>query len=327
MTIDEPTVFDAQAAEETLRQACALVDPVLLREGAPGDARGLQPEDLCDARRTRRREQRALCRVTFRVRASRPSCSVTASMFGKLRHLEVPFKWKLGSLSMAGRPPADPREQARAGTLARHLRALREDRHWSRERLAKEAGIHTRTLVRLESEGAVQPSFFTVAALAEALEISLDELYTSTNMRPGLWSAGYEGRDIESFVSSLVATGIQTVADVRLTPISRKPGFSKTRLGEALQGSGIQYRHLRGLGNPKSNRAPFWEGRLAEGRAEFRRILRTDHAAQDLDALAELAQHSRVAVLCFEQDESRCHRQVVLKAIQKRISTSVTPLA
>lgn len=228
---------------------------------------------------------------------------------------------------MARRPAADHREQARAGSLAQRLRALREERNWTHERLAKEAGIHPRTLGRLESGGAVQPSFFTVAALAEALEQSLDELYATTKVEPGLWSCGYEGRDIESFVSSLVNTGIRTVADVRLNPISRKPGFSKTRLGQALSDAGIQYRHLRNLGNPKSNRAPFWEGRLSEGRAEFRRVLRAEEAAQELDQLAELAKHSRVAVLCFERDEARCHRQVVLSTIQKRCSIPVAPLA
>ncbi|MFD7340897.1 DUF488 family protein [Streptomyces violascens] len=228
---------------------------------------------------------------------------------------------------MAGRPPADRQEQVRAHTLASHLRNLREERHWTRERLAKEAGIHIRTLTRLESEGAVQPSFFTVAALADALGESLDALHTLTKMSPGLWSAGYEGRDIDSFVSSLVSTGIQTVADVRLTPISRKKGFSKTRLGEALNDAGIEYWHLRALGNPKDNRAPFWEGRLAEGRAEYRRLLKAHAATQDLHQLAELAQRSRVAVLCFEHDEERCHRQVVLQTLRKRHALPVLPLA
>ena len=57
------------------------------------------------------------------------------------------------------------------------MRALREVRGWSRERLAKEAGIAVGTLARLESEGAIQPGFFTGGAVAEALEGSLDELF------------------------------------------------------------------------------------------------------------------------------------------------------
>lgn len=226
---------------------------------------------------------------------------------------------------MAGHRSVPPHDHARA--LARRVRALREDRGWSRERLAKEAGIAVGTLGRLESEGAIQPGFFTVGAVAEALGVSLDDLFQAAQVTPGLWSAGYEGRDIDSFVAALVDSRVSVVADVRLTPISRKKGFSKTRLKEALAEAGIEYTHLRGLGNPKENREPFWDGRVEVGRARFRSLLRSDEAQADLDRLAEHAQASRVAVLCFEKDESRCHRQVVLETIRSRISVPLNPLA
>jgi len=226
---------------------------------------------------------------------------------------------------MAGPRSAPPHDHARA--LAQRVRALREDRGWTRERLAKEAGIAVGTLGRLESEGAIQPGFFTVA---EVLGVSLDDLFQTAQdppVAPGLWSAGYEGRDIDSFVTSLVASRISVVADVRLTPISRKKGFSKTRLGEALAEADIEYIHLRGLGNPKDNRAPFWEGRLDVGRARFRGVLRSEEAQTDLERLAEHARQSRVAVLCFEKDESRCHRQVVLETVREWAAVPVIPLA
>jgi len=226
---------------------------------------------------------------------------------------------------MASHHSARPHDHARA--LAERVRAMREGRGWSRERLAKEAGIAVGTLARLEREGAIQPGFFTVGAVAEALEISLDELFREAKVAPGLWSAGYEGRDIDSFVASLLDSRIDVVADVRLTPISRKKGFSKTRLGEALAEAGIEYTHLRGLGNPKDNRAPFWDGRLDVGRARFRGVLRSAEAQTDLERLAEHARQSRVAVLCFEKDESRCHRQVVLDTVRKRAAVPVIPLA
>ncbi|WP_328788090.1 DUF488 family protein, N3 subclade [Streptomyces sp. NBC_00273] len=222
---------------------------------------------------------------------------------------------------------ARARARALALALAQQLRTLREARGWSRERLAKEAGVQPRTLARVESGGAIQPGFFTIGALAAALEVSLDDLCRPTTPTHGLWSAGYEGRDIDSFVASLVESRIDVVADVRLTPISRKPGFSKTRLGQALAEAGIEYIHLRALGNPKDNRAPFWDGRLGVGRARFRSLLRSDEAQADLDRLTEQASLSRVAVLCFEQDESRCHRHVVLTAVRKRIEVPVVQLA
>ncbi|MFH9229010.1 DUF488 family protein [Streptomyces lydicus] len=227
---------------------------------------------------------------------------------------------------MAGRPAPSRQEKARARALAQRVRALREARGWTRERLSKEAGLHTRALVRLESEGAIQPGFFTVGALAAALEVSLDELFRASHLAPGLWSVGYEGRDIDSFVTALVGAEIDAVVDVRLTPISRKRGFSKTRLSEALSAVGIEYVHLRGLGNPKDNRAPFWEGRLAEGRARFRGILGSASAAGDLADLVERARASRVAVMCFEGDEQRCHRKVVLDEVRKEAQVAVTPL-
>ncbi|MEU9098975.1 DUF488 family protein [Streptomyces sp. NPDC048361] len=229
---------------------------------------------------------------------------------------------------MAGHRSAPPHDHARA--LAQRVRALRTDRGWTRERLAKEAGIAVGTVSRLESEGAIQPGFFTVGAVAEALTVSLDDLFRTARIptvTPGLWSAGYEGRDIESFVASLVDSRISVVADVRLTPISRKKGFSKTRLGGALAEVDIEYTHLRGLGNPKDNREPFWDGRVEVGRARFRGLLRSEEAQTDLGRLAEHARASRVAVLCFEKDESRCHRQVVLETVRSRIQVPVNPLA
>ncbi|WP_329471655.1 DUF488 family protein [Streptomyces sp. NBC_01723] len=229
---------------------------------------------------------------------------------------------------MAGHRSVPSHDRARA--LAQRVRALREDRGWTRERLAKEAGIAVGTLGRLESEGAIQPGFLTVGAVAEALAVSLDDLFRATQVAPvtpGLWSAGYEGRDIDSFVAALVDSRIGVVADVRLTPISRKKGFSKTRLGDALAEAGIEYTHLRGLGNPKDNREPFWDGRLEVGRARFRGLLQSEEAQSDLDRLAEHARQSRVAVLCFEKDESRCHRQVVLETVRKRAAVPVIPLA
>ncbi|MGP4115227.1 DUF488 family protein, N3 subclade [Streptomyces sp. 4N509B] len=224
---------------------------------------------------------------------------------------------------MAGRSTSH--SQVRA--LARRVRGLREARGWTREQLAEEAGIALRTLERLESEGSIQPAFLTVGAVAEALGVPLDDLFRETRVAPGLWSAGYEGRDIDAFVTSLLDSRIDVVADVRLTPISRKKGFSKTRLGQALAEAGIAYTHLRGLGNPKDNRAPFWDGRLDVGLARFRGVLRSEEARSDLDRLTEHARQSRVAVLCFEKDEDRCHRQVVLEMVRKRATVPVHPLA
>lgn len=144
---------------------------------------------------------------------------------------------------------------------------------------------------------------------------------------PALLSVGYEGSSIDAFVEKLQAAQVTVLVDVRFTPLSRKAGFSKTRLREALEAAGITYRHARALGNPKSNREPFWSGDVAQGRETFRAMLATDDAGLELGQLAELLQAERVAVMCFEADHDRCHRHVVVAETLNRIQVPVAHLS
>jgi transcriptional regulator with XRE-family HTH domain len=200
---------------------------------------------------------------------------------------------------------------ARLGWAVRRTRLARD---LSLANLATQCGTSAGTLARVE-KGLANPRFLLLTALADALEISVDDLIDVQATDAGLVSVGYEGRSIEGFIDELRGSAVATVADVRLTPLSRKPGFSKTRLCEALQDAGIGYQHLRPLGNPKDNRPHFWEGRVEEGRRAFREHIRQPDAVSALAELAERAEHERVAVLCFERDEHRCHRKVVLDKV------------
>lgn len=112
--------------------------------------------------------------------------------------------------------------------------------------------------------------------------------------------------------------------DVRLTPISRKPGFSKTALSRALSEVGIDYEHRPELGNPKPNRAGFTGGdaELRRAREIFADSLRRPAAVEAIEGLVVRSQHERVAVLCFEADQTRCHRDVVLAEIAERAVTA-----
>lgn len=137
----------------------------------------------------------------------------------------------------------------------------------------------------------------------------------------GLVSIGYEGRSVGELIATLVEQGVTTLADVRLTPISRKPGLSKKRLAQALEAAGIDYLHFPMLGNPKNNREPFQKGRVDDGRAHFLRLLESPGRAESLEELLDKARHSRVALLCYERDHDRCHRQVVTEELARRDPT------
>ena len=137
----------------------------------------------------------------------------------------------------------------------------------------------------------------------------------------GVLGVGYEGRDISAFVADLVDHGVTCVVDVRLTPISRKRGFSKTALRDALDVAGIRYEHLKALGNPKDNRPGFGgsDHELRDAKARYAQLLDAPEAQAALDEVSAYAVNERIAVLCFEADQHRCHRDVVLSEIFRRV--------
>ncbi|WP_370881692.1 DUF488 domain-containing protein [Catenuloplanes nepalensis] len=111
-----------------------------------------------------------------------------------------------------------------------------------------------------------------------------------------------------------------------LTPRCRRPVPSgRSALNNPLCPGGyclialasIPDEHCRELGNPKANRAGFGstEEEVCAARAVYAGLLCGDTAAHALDELALVATRDLVALLCFESDQSRCHRGVLLRNV------------
>jgi uncharacterized protein (DUF488 family) len=128
----------------------------------------------------------------------------------------------------------------------------------------------------------------------------------------GVYTIGYEDLRIEQFINKMRENEIDTVVDVRLTPSSRRAGFSKSCLAKALAAVGIGYVHERDLGNPADNRDAFRKGPLEEGRQRMR-VRLENGSGEALQRLVERAKGERVAVLCVEVSDARCHRQVIVE--------------
>lgn len=60
--------------------------------------------------------------------------------------------------------------------LAQNIRKLRLKKGLSQEKLARLADIANATLVKIESGAAKEPTITTVAKIASALNVSIDEL-------------------------------------------------------------------------------------------------------------------------------------------------------
>jgi uncharacterized protein (DUF488 family) len=126
---------------------------------------------------------------------------------------------------------------------------------------------------------------------------------------------GYEGLTQVDLIRDLTASGITVLVDVRLTPISRKRGLSKTALAVALADAGIRYEHLRGLGNPKWNRAGFAVSDPVS-RSIYAELLSHGDGQRDLVRLQGLCRAETVGLLCFEESESHCHRSIILDSLR-----------
>jgi uncharacterized protein (DUF488 family) len=133
-----------------------------------------------------------------------------------------------------------------------------------------------------------------------------------------LWTIGYERLLPPQLVAELEAAGLERVIDVRFRPQSRRPGMSKTRLGQLLGDHGIAYENRRELGTPADIRFLYHAGKIDEAAAAFRTHVE-QHASDALAQLeAELEQGPRTALLCLEADPATCHRRVLTELLQAR---------
>jgi uncharacterized protein (DUF488 family) len=125
-----------------------------------------------------------------------------------------------------------------------------------------------------------------------------------------LFTVGYEGRTQDELLDLLETAGVTTVVDLRLTPISRKPGLSKNRLSDGLRSAHIDYVHLPALGNPRDNREGFRKGEPGS-RARFKSRMSAPQARNAIEELWSRTATQRVALLCFERNAGYCHRGMV----------------
>jgi uncharacterized protein (DUF488 family) len=130
-----------------------------------------------------------------------------------------------------------------------------------------------------------------------------------------IFTIGYEGATMPEFIGALSTAGVKRVIDVRAVPNSRRPGFSKTPLRNALGEAGIDYVHLRALGTPAEGRAAARAGRHEDLRRIYAGQLELPEAIVQGAQMLELAAEMRSAILCYERDPAQCHRTLLLAAV------------
>jgi len=164
------------------------------------------------------------------------------------------------------------------------------------------------------------PFFATKSRIAEKL-LSTQEFekvneqkknYTSQK----LFTIGYEGISLETYLNKLIINDVKLLCDVRKNPLSMKYGFSKSRLKSACEAVGIEYLHIPQLGIISSKRQELNTQKdydiLFE---EYEKTTLKENEEYLFSINNYIDKYSRIALTCFEKEVCMCHRGIVLKNI------------
>lgn len=143
-------------------------------------------------------------------------------------------------------------------------------------------------------------------------------------MQKNVYTIGYEGSSIEDFIATLISQKISVLIDIRDRPLSRKKGFSKNALAEALQSQGIEYIHLKGLGDPKEGRDAARSGDMATFEKIFKKHMKSKEAQADLKKASKISMMKTACFLCFEREPKCCHRNIVVKQMTESTEQEIT---
>ncbi len=126
-----------------------------------------------------------------------------------------------------------------------------------------------------------------------------------------IYTLGYEGISLETYINKLIQNNIKLLCDVRKNPFSRKFGFSYKALNNILPKLGIEYVHIPQLGVESNKRQDL------NNKEDYKKLFdeykatlpnRDKALAQVLDLQKK---HKRIALTCFEKIHHECHRHCV----------------
>jgi uncharacterized protein (DUF488 family) len=140
--------------------------------------------------------------------------------------------------------------------------------------------------------------------------------------KTALYTIGYEGRALDELIAILSAERIERVIDIRELPLSRRRGFSKTPLGEALRAAGIEYMHMRQAGNPyRREKDSIPRDKLL---AKYERHIAK--ATPVVDDVVAAVRGTRAALLCYEHDPAECHRSLLAPRVAAKLRAKIRDL-
>ena len=128
--------------------------------------------------------------------------------------------------------------------------------------------------------------------------------------RRTIWTIGHSNHPLEVFLDLLARHGIDAVVDVRSSPYSRYVShFNREAIHAALVERAIQYVFLGDLLGGRTDDRRFYDD---EGRVLYGEVAQSPGFRQGIERLLGIAQQTRTAILCGEEDPTDCHRRLLV---------------
>ena len=127
--------------------------------------------------------------------------------------------------------------------------------------------------------------------------------------KPTIFTIGHSNHPIDTFIDMLKVAEIDSVADVRSVPYSKRhPQYRKDELAARLRGEEIAYVFL----GKELGARPDDPNCYVDGHVVYDRIAATSAFDEGLRRVEEGASRLRIALMCAEREPLDCHRTLLV---------------
>jgi uncharacterized protein (DUF488 family) len=163
--------------------------------------------------------------------------------------------------------------------------------------------------------------YFAINSEIVSKHLNTKEIEIVTRFKPkteteGIFTIGYEGKSLESYLNILIQQNVKILCDVRKNPLSRKYGFAKKTLQNACESVNIKYIHLPELGIVSEKRKNLntqidYDNLFVDYEKEI-----IPNQQKEIKLIHSLIKtYGRVALTCYEALPKQCHRTRVANAV------------
>lgn len=133
-----------------------------------------------------------------------------------------------------------------------------------------------------------------------------------------LFTIGYEGKSLETYINKLIINDVKVLVDVRKNAFSMKYGFSKKELCNACESVNVKYLHVPSLGIISEKRTELnCQDDYDKLFNEYEKTTLLENYNSLLSVNSLWNSNKRIALTCFEKNPLQCHRTIVARNLLK----------